>query len=121
MADAMLIERDAWQAFFDGLTENQEGMLLTIEVVGDDVGDQFEVERKPFVASTYDPGNDVVVVAVDLRDEDPPAVLRHLIGHPTEVDLSVPAPGLTSVRVMPADGPANLLHFTAKPALPEGA
>jgi Family of unknown function (DUF5335) len=119
MTETAVIDRNAWQTFFDGLTEDQEGMLITIEVVGRTVGDQFEVERKPFLASTYDPRDDVVVVTVGLNGDRPPTVLRHMITNPTEVDLTVPAPGLTSVRVLPADGPASLLHFVPKPALPE--
>jgi Family of unknown function (DUF5335) len=119
MTDTQGIDRDAWPTFFDGLTQDQEGTLITIEIVDQTIGDQFEVERKPFLASTYDPRDDVVVVTVDLSGDNPPTVLRHLITQPTEVDLSAPAPGLTSVRVLTADGPANLLHFVPRRALPE--
>jgi hypothetical protein len=119
MTDTAVIARDAWPAFFDGLSEDQEGKLITIEIVDRALGDQFEVERRPFLTSTYDPRDDVVVVTVDLSGEDPPTVVRHLITRPNEVDLTIPSPGMTSVRVLPADGPTNLLHFFPRPALPE--
>jgi Family of unknown function (DUF5335) len=119
MTDTAVVDRSAWPTFFDSLTDDQEGMLITIEIVDQTVGDQFQVERKPFLTSTYDPRDDVVVVTVELNGDNPPTVLRHLITNPSEVDLTVPTPGMTSVRVLPADGPANLLHFAPKPALPE--
>ena len=119
MTETIMVDRSAWQPFFDDLTEGAEGTLITIEVVDNDLGDQIEVERKPFVASTYDPKNDLVAVTVDLSTEDPPGFLRHLINRPTEVGVTVSEPGETSVRVLAEDGSANLLHFVHKPALPE--
>jgi hypothetical protein len=101
------------------LTDEQQGKLITIEIVDSNLGDQIEVQRKPFAMSSYDPKDDVVIVSVDLSDEIPPGTLQHMISRPTEVDLTVPAPGQTSVRVVADDGSANLLHFVAKPELLE--
>ena len=42
MTDTAVIARDAWPAFFDGLSEDQEGKLITIEIVDRALGDQFE-------------------------------------------------------------------------------
>lgn len=119
MADTVVVDRNMWPAFFDNVTEDQEGMLVTIEIMDRNLGDQYEVERKPFVATTYDRRDDVVIVTVDLSNDEPPRMLRHMITRPTEVDLTVPAPGETSIRVVSADGRANLLHFVPKLALPE--
>jgi hypothetical protein len=118
MTETTVVDRSAWRPFFDDLTEGEEGTLITI-VVDNDHAVRIEVERKPFVASTYDAKNDLVAVTVDLSTEDAPAFLRHLINRPKEVGVTVSEPGETSVQVLAEDGSANLLHFVHKPALPE--
>ena len=82
-------------------------------------GDQHEAERLPFSYASYDPKDDVVVVGVGGNTPRYPVVLRHMILHPTQVDVAVPTPNQTTVRVVDADGTTNLLHFYPKPALPK--
>jgi len=121
MTSAGAVDRSDWVGFFDLLTKDQEGRLLVIEVLDPDVGDQHEAERLPFSYASYDPRDDVVVVGVGGSTARFPVVLRHMIQHPTVVDVAVPTPTQTTVRVVDADGTTNLLHFYPKPALPQSA
>ena len=86
------IPRSEWQHFFDQQTKVHEGAEVSIEVLSLDFGDQHEVERLPLASLTYDPKDDVVIVAVGGRDGRYPVVLRHFIDHPQQIlgDPSVP-------------------------------
>jgi len=59
------IEKPGWQPLFDAISKIMDGKFVEIEVMGLDLGDQFEVEWLPDVewlpinGITYDPKDDV--------------------------------------------------------------
>ncbi|HEX6871831.1 MAG TPA: DUF5335 family protein [Micromonosporaceae bacterium] len=110
MADTLVVDRIDWVSFFDRLSHDQQGKLVTIEIMETDLGDQYEVERLPFAYATYDRRDDLVMVGVGGSTPRYPVVLRHVIEHPTEVD-SAGSGDWPAVRVVGADGAATLMRF----------
>ena len=46
------IPRDEWREFFDGFSRRHEGWLVTVEVLGSDIGAQVEAYELPLVGVT---------------------------------------------------------------------
>src|SRR6516225_4341562 len=80
-------ERSSWPAYFDSVTASIEGMLVTVELMGEQLGDQTDIERLPVQAISYDPRDDVLEVAVGGRGTRYPVVLRHFISNPTAISV----------------------------------
>ncbi|GLY92575.1 DUF5335 family protein [Actinoallomurus iriomotensis] len=118
MSQATTVDHGKWAEFFDTLSADHAGHSAAIELLDADFGDQFETERLPFAYASYDPRDDVVVIGVGGNSSRFPVLLRHMIDHPTEIDLTVPEPAETDVRIVGEDGTTTLLRLRPKPALP---
>jgi uncharacterized protein DUF5335 len=81
------LERATWPTYFDSMTASIEGTLVTVELMGEQLGDQTDVERLPVQAISYDPRDDVLEVAVGGRGTRYPVVLRHFISNPTTISV----------------------------------
>jgi hypothetical protein len=81
------LERATWPTYFDSMTASIEGTLVTVELMGEQLGDQTDVERLPVQAISYDPRDDVLEVAVGGRGTRYPVVLRHFISSPTTISV----------------------------------
>jgi len=81
------LEQAGWPAYFDSIAPSVEGMLVTVELMGEQLGDQTDVERLPVQAISYDPRDDVLEVAVGGRGTRYPVVLRHFISNPTAISV----------------------------------
>ncbi|MDF3299825.1 DUF5335 family protein [Streptomyces tropicalis] len=113
MADTETLDRDTWQAALDRMTEEHAGELVTIEILDPEIGHQYEAERLPFSYLSYDPRDEVVVVAVGGATARYPVVLRHMVQRPREIDVAthdIPEP---AIRVVDGDGGATLITFYA--------
>jgi hypothetical protein len=111
VAGTTTLNRDEWKPALDQLTADHEGELVTIEILDPVLGYQYEAERLPFSAVTYDPSDDVVIVSVGGRSPRFPVVLRHMVWHPTEVDIVTDAVPHTAVRVVEPDSTTTLVTF----------
>ncbi|GAB3979712.1 DUF5335 family protein [Actinoallomurus acanthiterrae] len=118
MSQTTTVDRGKWAEFFDTLSADHAGHSAAVELLGADFGDQFEAERLPFAYASYDPRDDVVVIALGGNSARFPVLLRHMIDHPTEIDFTVPASAETDVRIVDGDGTATLLLLRPEPALP---
>ncbi|WP_433455211.1 DUF5335 family protein [Streptomyces sp. CA-142005] len=111
MAGTSTSDRAGWRSMLDEVTDAHSGELVTIEVVDPSIGSQREAERLPFSYLTYDPKDDVVVVAVGGESPRYPVVLRHMVPHPKEVDVSTPDVTEAAVRVVDPEDTATLITF----------
>jgi hypothetical protein len=109
MAGTATKDRNEWTPMLDQLSREHEGDSVRIEVVDPTYGDHPQVERLPFSYASYDPKDDVVIVAVGGRSERYPVVLRHMISHPAEVDATQDVP--VALRVVDDDGTITLVSF----------
>lgn len=103
-------DRTEWARLLDRLSREHEGELVTIELLDQTYGDQYEAEHLPFTSALYDRKDDAVVVSVGGRSGRYPVLLRHIISHPTEVSASRSRAG-DAFRVVEADGTATLVSF----------
>jgi hypothetical protein len=116
MAGTTMHKGSDWKTALDQLTAERADDNVTIEAIDPIVGPQFQAERLPLSYLTYDPKDDVVIVAVGGRTPQYPVVLRHMIWHPTEMDVATDDVSQPAVRVVESDGTVTLVTFHAEPA-----
>jgi uncharacterized protein DUF5335 len=81
------IPRSEWRTFFDDFSRDLEGPLATVEVASEELGSQLEAERSTLTGITYDHGDDILVIGLDLQggsSED----LEHIVYHPQKIYLA---------------------------------
>lgn len=97
------LDAQRWHEYFDSLTPNIEGMLVTIEVMSEQVGDQLDAERMPLQAISYDPRDDVLEIALGGRGARYPVVLRHFISSPNTISVEESS-SITPTAILVTDG-----------------
>jgi hypothetical protein len=106
------LERTSWASYFDSIASSIQGMLVTVELMGEQLGDQTDVERLPVQAIGYDPKDDVVEVAVGGRGTRYPVVLRHFISSPTAISVEeAQEPRPSAILVTDAGGVRTLIRL----------
>ncbi len=109
------IPRDEWTRFFDDLSRRQEGLGVTLEVFGPDIGDQVE-ERHMFfagiTAEVADKAHDSDKIGIMMGGK-PSGHVTHMITAPTQVNLQQTDLGVDSaLQIKAADGTTTLLHLS---------
>lgn len=84
---------------------------VTMEVIGDEIGDQVEADHLPWHSLVYDSDNDVVEVSVGGHAEDHPVTLRHAIHNPTKVWVEEREGTIRSLSIEAATGPKTIIRF----------
>jgi len=112
------LSADTWAEYFDSLAPSLEGLLVTVELMSDELGDQTDIERLPLQTIGYDHKDDVLEVAVGGRGTRYPVVLRHFIASPRTIaieDAGPPTP--SAILVTDADGVRTLIRLSEPTAL----
>jgi hypothetical protein len=104
------LEKPQWRPFLDAISKLLEAKEAEIEVASLKLGDQVQAEWLPLIGITYDPGDDVVEVALDGVD--------HLIHRPREIYLDNGGGGLTSLEIVDADGVRQIVKLRDELLLP---
>lgn len=94
---------------------------VTIEVLGEGIGDQTEAEKLPWHALIYDEGNRILELSVGRRDDGAPVALRHRIESPVRVWAEEREGSVQSVSIEQNDGTQTIVRFHARPSLDAGA
>ena len=93
---------------------------VTIEIIGEDIGDQIQVQRLPWHALIYDAAAGVLELSVGSRGRSVPVVFRHEIHDPRRVWVEEDA-GLTrAISIEHGDGVQTIVRLYAPPALDTG-
>jgi hypothetical protein len=111
------IARDLWQSYFDEFSRSAPASEVTLEVAGEDVGDQIAAERLVFDGITYDDGDDIVLVALNAPGA-PREDYEHLIQSPRQVQVATLDNGETTIEVTDAESRKHLVHVRPAEALP---
>jgi hypothetical protein len=114
---------EKWRQFFDTLSTELDGHDVTIEVLTEDYGDQYEVEKLPLAYFSYDDRDkeDVFIVAVGGQDRRYPE-LRHMIAHPKKILTdNAPPENPWVIEVESADGDRTLITVHEPLELPPGS
>jgi Family of unknown function (DUF5335) len=111
---------EEWRKFFQQVSDELRGYDVTIEVLTDEYGDEYQAEKLPFnyLAVDNKDDEDVFIVAVGGRDRRYPP-LHHLINHPTRMRAdALPPDDPWTIDVEEADGTRTIVTFHSPPALP---
>jgi hypothetical protein len=111
------IPRDEWKTFLDTFSNQHEGWLATLEVLGTDIGAQQEARDLPLegisVTSTDDESQEIAI-SLGKTPEDH---LTHTISQPTHVWLEQTSRGANAaLEIESSDKTKTLLRFRS--ALP---
>ncbi len=106
------LAREQWAEYFDAIAPSIGGLLVTVEVMDDQLGDQVDVERMPLQTIGYDHKDDVVEVAVGGRGVRYPVVFRHFIAAPQTIAVEESAESDPSaILVTDAGGTRTLIRL----------
>jgi hypothetical protein len=112
------LEAESWPQYFDSLTQSSDGLLVSMELMSDELGDQSDVERMPLQAISYDPRDDVLEVAVGGRGVRYPIVLRHFISNPQTISVEENGePDPAAIEVRDPSGVRTLIRLFEEPEL----
>ena len=103
-----------WQQTFDDLSRAYDGAMVSLEIVGDEVGAQPEVVEQPLQGISSDRSG------VTIRVAKPRAMhLEHRVPNPSEVRIVETDEGaVMAVEIEESEGTHTLLHFRS-PMRPE--
>jgi Family of unknown function (DUF5335) len=105
------IPREQWIRFFDDFSKNHEGWIVTLEVLGADIGDQEEANNLPLVGISADvkAGENRVEIIVGGR---PDVDLTRFIERPKHIWVKEPRlPGDEAMEIESEDGIKMILNF----------
>jgi len=107
----MLLERSRWQTYFDHLSRVSVGKSVELEIVELDLGDQVEAKWLPLLGVAYDPGDDLVEIALEGVD--------HLIRRPREIFIDDDgALALSNLMIVDGEGRRHIAQFRDPLMLP---
>lgn len=106
------ILRKEWPEFFDSFSHQHEGWLVTLEILGAEVGAQVEEHELTLegIVAEWDEihGDEIVIMTGRKRD----AHITHNISHPTHVRLEQTEEGAAvALAIESEDGVTALLRF----------
>ncbi len=110
------IQQNEWAKFFDNFSRKHEGEILTIEILGSDIGAQMEEKGLALEGITAEATSNTIVIMAGGRRADH---VTHPVNRPTGVSIERTDEGDdAAVAIRAADGTTTLLRFTLRP-LPE--
>jgi hypothetical protein len=103
---------ERWVEYFDEIASSVEGLLVTIEVMSERLGDQLDVERLPLQTIGYDHNDNMLEIAVGGRGTRYPVVLRHFISRPETISVEESgSPVPSAILVTDASGDRTLIRL----------
>jgi hypothetical protein len=104
------LEKAEWRSFLDGVSKLLEAKEAEIEITSLRLGAQVQAEWLPLIGITYDPGNDLVEVALEGLD--------HMIRRPREIYIEDGAGTLASIEIVDVDGLKQIVKLKDQLLLP---
>lgn len=113
------IPKGEWRGFFDGFSRQHEGWLVTLEILGEEIGAQVEERELAFqgIVDEWDEiqGNEITIMVGAKPDDH----ITHSINNPVQVSLQQTDEGADeALAIKSSDGTVALLRFRS-PMLPE--
>jgi hypothetical protein len=104
------LEKAEWRRFLDRISKLLEAKEVEIQVTSLGLGGQVEAEWLPLIGITYDPGDDLVEVALEGLD--------HMIRGPRDIYVESGTGALASIEIIDADGVKQIVRFRDQLLLP---
>jgi hypothetical protein len=112
------LSAERWIEYFDALAPSLDGLLVTIEVMSEQLGDQIDVERLPLETIGYDHKDKVLEIAVGGHGVRYPVLLRHFIYSPQTISIAESgSANPTAILVTDASGVRTLIRLFEPAAL----
>ena len=112
------IPKTEWPKFFDNFSRQHEGWLVTLEILGAELGAQVQGRELAFegIVDEWDEiqGNQIVIMV----GAKPEAHITHSITRPTQVNVEENEGVRVVLAIKSADGVMALMRFRS-PMLPE--
>lgn len=111
------ILRDEWAPYFEQFSRQHEGWLVTVEILGLDIGDQVQVRNLPLegiVVESTDAGDQMTIIA----GSRPGARISHTISSPSRVWIKQSAQGADEALEIESPSGAVIVRFRSA-VLPE--
>ena len=106
------IPREEWTEFLDSFSRQHEGWLVTVEVLGEEIGAQMEAEGKPLegiTAKLKNGGEDSISIIVG---RTPAEHITHNIQSPTHVRIQQAENGADiALQIESSDGETTLVRL----------
>ncbi len=114
------LPREEWKPFLNEFSTLHQGEKASLEVIGDDVGDQEEANSLPFVGVSVDTkGSEAGAIMIMLGTEADDH-LEHLIVTPTHLRIKVDGDLEQDVlEIEDEDGIKTILHLAPIERLPK--
>lgn len=113
-----VLDAERWADYLQSLGPELDGLLVTIEIIEEQIGDQVEAERLPLQTIGYDPRDNVVEIAVGGRGVRYPVVLRHFVSNPQEIAVERTGGGAPSaILITDGDGQRTLVRLSEPTAI----
>lgn len=113
------IPKEEWSTFFDNFSRRHEGWLVTLEILGAEIGAQVEEQElalKGIVDEWDEIKGNAIMIMVGTKPDDH---VTHTIGNATQVSLEQTNGGAdVALAIESADGTTALLRFRS-PVPPE--
>jgi hypothetical protein len=117
------IERQKWQAYLGDFSKRNRGRAASLEVLGEDIGDQEEAELLPFVGVSFESkGSDAPAIEVMLGGSGAadPRDLTHSVAKPRRIVPRIGPNGEEeALEIESEDGTKVILTFEELAELPE--
>jgi hypothetical protein len=110
------IPREEWHVYFDDFSRELPALIAMLEVDGEEIGAQIEVDTSRLTAITYDYKDDIVVIGLDSVDDSTPEDVEHIISAPRRILVAEKA-GETDFDFEDSEGTRTLLRLRAAPEL----
>ncbi len=120
--DARTIERSQWPSFLDQFTRENRGAHASLEILNQDLGDQFEIEDRPFQGVSADLKDNEDTVWM-MFGETPEDRVSHSIRNVQAIRLIPPSSDRGAILEVEGRGEAlTILHLSlpGELALPPG-
>jgi hypothetical protein len=106
------IPRNEWREFFDGFSRRHQGWLVTMEVLGADIGAQVEARELPLVGVTAEVSHEGEGQIAIIVGDGPQAHVTHTISGPAHVRLKESAAGADeALEIESTDSTMTLVRF----------
>ena len=105
------IARQEWCEFFDGFSRRHRGWLVTLEMLGPDLGDMIEARQMPLAGITVEPGDDGETQIEISAGDKAAAHISHTITAPKHIWLKQTEEGADEALEIESEGCAVLLRF----------
>ena len=110
------IPRNQWREFFDIFSRQHEGWLVTLEILGADIGAQVEERSLAFEGIVEEVQGNEILIMFGAKPDDH---ITHSISDPATVSLEQTDEGAdAALAIKSADGVTALLRFRSA-VLPE--